>query len=214
MKHLKKRCFTMTCFLVALLIGSLGPCAATADEPAVPTADILQAYADVLSGNQSYIQCNSFDDVVGEATMADEIDLWYGFGFDPPIRFIAFCVTDLDADGNPELLLKLADDFGYELMRYADGRVYGYPFFARGMEAVTADGEIHGSNGAENFGWYGVSFNADHQLIDVDVCWQYDDLDESILYFIGDTEVSEDEFTALNEELWNKDSLTWTDYTP
>lgn len=211
---MKKRCFTMTCFLVALLIGSLGLGAAAADEPAVPTADMLRAYADVLSGTQSYIQCNIFDGVVEEAAMTDEIGQWYGFDFDPPARFIAFCVTDLDGDSNPELLMQLSDDFGYELLRYADGRVYGYPFFARAMETVTADGEIHGSNGAENFGWYWMSFGADHQLITTDVCWQYDDLGENIEYFIGNKEVSEGDFTALNEELWNRESLIWTVYTP
>ena len=183
-------------------------------DTAVPTAEMLRAYADVLSGNQSYIRYNRFDDVASEAVMTDEISQWYGYIFDLPLRFTAFCVTDLDADGNPELLLKLSEDFGFELLRYAGGKVYGYPFFARGMEAVTMDGDIHGSSSAGDFGWYTVRFAADYRLETADVCRQYDDLDEGVVYCIGDTKVTAGEFTALNEELWGKDRLIWTAYTP
>ena len=211
---MKKRFFTTVCFMIVLLVISPGFGAAGAQDMAVPTADMLRAYADVLSGNQSYIRYNRFDDVASEAVMTDEISQWYGYIFDLPLRFTAFCVTDLDADGNPELLLKLSEDFGFELLRYADGKVYGYPFFARGMEAVTMDGDIHGSSGAGNFGWYTVCFAADYQLETTDVCRQYDDLDEGVVYCIGDTKVTESEFTALNEELWGKDRLIWTAYTP
>jgi hypothetical protein len=199
--------------LLTLLIVSLGTGAAGAEQTAEPSQDILQAYRNVLLGEQSYVQVNSYDGTVEEAFMQSEISPWYGFVFEIPLHFVAFSVTDLDADGNPEMLLKLSDDFGFELLRYADGVVYGYPFVARAMEAVTADGEIHGSNGAEDFGWYRVSFGADHQMAIAVVCWKYDDPDAGLQYTIGDTEVTEAEFNALSEELWNKESLLWTEYT-
>ncbi len=211
MKHVNKRSVTASCILAALLLVCLGTGAAAGQETPASFEEMQMAYQNVLLGSQSYIQCNSYDEIYEEAVMPAEITQWYGFAFDPPLRFEAYSVTDLDMDGSPEILLRLSDDFGYELLRYEDGQVYGYPFFTRAMEYVTAGGEIHGSNGAENFGWYKVDFSAE-QMETVDVCWQYDDLDESIVYFIGDTEVSESEFTALNEELWKKDGIVWTEY--
>ena len=152
------------------------------------------AYRNVLLGEQSYIQVNSFDGTMEEAFMQSEISPWYGYVFEVPLRFVAFSVADLDADGSPEMLLKLSDDFGFELLRYEGGQVYGYPFVARAMEAVTADGEIHGSNGAEDFGWYRISFDTDHQPAIAIVCWQYDDPDAGLRYTIGDAEATEAEF--------------------
>lgn len=211
MKHVQKRFVTTAYMLTALLLVCLGAGAAAQQEAAASFEEMQLAYQNVLMGAQSYIQCNSYDETYDEAVMQAEITRWYGFEFDPPLRFEAYSVTDLDMDGNPEILLRLSDDFGYELLRYEDGQVYGYPFFARAMEAVTTEGEIHGSSGAANFGWYKVAFSGE-MMETVDVCWQYDDLDESIVYFIGDTEVSEGEFTAMNEALWEKDGIAWTEY--
>lgn len=208
---LKKFGVMPICILCALLILLAG--ASGAEQAAEPAQNILQVYRDVLLGERSYTQINTYDGTVDEAFMQSEISPWYGYVFEVPLRFVAFSVTDLDADGSPEMLLELSDDFGFELLRYENGQVYGYPFVARAMEAVTADGEIHGSNGAEDFGWYRVGFGADHQPAVAVVCWQYDDPDAGLRYTIGDAETTEAEFSALNGELWNKDSLLWTEYT-
>lgn len=212
MNHLKRHCFHAIGILLALLIVCLGQGAAAMEQTPAAPKDMMQAYEDVMLGNRRYVQCNFYDDVVEEVFMQSEISLWYGFVFEVPIRFIAFSITDLDADGNPELLLQLSEDFGYELLRYQDGLVYGYPFFARAMEDVTADGDIHGSNGADNFGWYRAGFDAE-VMETADICWKYDDLGPGIQFFIGDTEVTEAEFAARCDEIEAKERLTWTEYT-
>ena len=170
-------------------------------------------YRGVVTGEQSYRQVDPFEGTVTETLMTPAISHWYGYLFDPPLNVNAFAVTDLDKDGNPELLLKLSEDFGFELLRWYDGAVYGYPFVARAMEAVTVDGEIHASSGATNFGWLTLSFNG-IDLSRPSVCWMSDEETDTFVCTIGGKIVTLEEFQALNETLWNKDMLEWTDYTP
>ncbi len=199
------------CLLFVLLLCFV-PYAAGTAAPAAPP-DILQTYQDVLLGKAPYIQCNLYDGLTQEAAFTDEIASWYGYLFDPPFTYVSFSVTDLDSDGSPELLLALSEDFGYELLRYQDGRVYGFPFFARAMEAVTADGEIHASSGAENFGWYRAIFNGDTMQTDI-ICWKDDEESPAFHYQIGGAEGTEADFNALNNALLSKETIGWTDYTP
>lgn len=174
--------------------------------------DMLSAYRQVMLGEQNYFQTDPYEGTVTEATMTPDISQWFGYIFEVPLRFVAFAVTDLDKDGSPELLLKLSEDFGFELLRFSGGAVYGYPFVARAMEAVTADGEIHASNGASDFGWYTLNFSGSAMETAV-VCWTSDAETEGSLYTIGGAEVSESDFTALNDAIWNKAMIEWTDYT-
>ena len=153
MNSMKKHSLIIGGLLFMLFVFCCFPGSVFAAEENVTPQDILQSYMDVVLGNRSYAQCNLYDERITEAVMTDTVSAWYGFSFDPPHTFTAFAVTDLDGDGNPELLLQLSEDFGYELLRYQNGQVYGFPFLARAMEAVTEDGEIHASNGADNFGW-------------------------------------------------------------
>lgn len=206
---MKKHCLNKGLCLIFMFLVFFVPYAAGA---AATPADAIQAYQDVLLGKTPYIQCNLYEGLTQEAAFTDEIASWYSYLFDPPFTYGSFCVTDLDSDGSPELLLALSEDFGYELLRYEEGRVYGFPFFARAMEAVTADGEIHGSSGAENFGWYRVSFSGDTMQTEI-VCWKDDEESPAFHYQIGGAEGTEADFTALNSELWRKESIGWTDYT-
>ncbi|MBN1777058.1 MAG: hypothetical protein JW811_02960 [Clostridiales bacterium] len=211
MGPMKKHCLQTVCLIISLLM--LRPCAASAGQAAATPQEMLQAYQSVLLGDQSYLRYNTFDDLIEEAVMTDEITDWYDYVPGPPFSFVAFAVTDLDMNGNPELLLQLSEDFGYELLRYDNGRVYGYPFVARAMEAVTADGEIHGSSGADNFGWYRICFHG-AALRTIVICWKYDEEAPAFRYMIGDTEGTEEDFTALNDTLWNKESVSFTPYSP
>ena len=201
---------------IRLLLLSLILCAllatGSAQEAAVPQ-DMLAAYRGVVLGEQVYLQADPFEGTVTETMMTPEIRQWYGYLFDIPLRYEAFAVTDLDKDGNPELLLKLSNDFGFELLRFHDGAVYGYPFVARAMEAVTADGEIHAASGAANFGWVTLTFNGS-ELLRSSVCWMSDEETDTIRYTIGGVLVTESEFQALNDTLWAKPMIEWTENIP
>lgn len=196
--------------LVAVLFAFLG---ADGTREAITPRGMLSAYRSVVLGEQGYLQTDPFEGTAAEALMASDIGVWYGYRFETSLRYEAFAITDLDRDGNPELLLKLSEDFGFELLRWYNGTVYGYPFVARAMEAVTADGEIHASGGAANFGWVTIAFSGG-ELLRSSVCWMSDEATDTVIYTIGGAAVSESEFQTFNDALWKKDMIGWTDYTP
>ena len=218
-----KKCSIITlCLLFSLLLTTSGAAAGeqTPATEANTAQTMLQAYQRVLEGTESYFQynpdvnmlCDPGENMNTEAYMTDEITIWYDYMFGQPLHREAFAVTDLDADGAPELLLKLSNDFGFELLRAYDGNVYGYPFVARGMEAVTVDGDIHGSSGAGNFGWYRLSFTQ-AQLEPILLCWRDDTADPNEQYIIDNAIASEAEFTQRNETLWAKPLVAFTALT-
>lgn len=179
----------------------------------VPLKAMMEAYGQVLAGKQTYFQCNNFGGVTGEATLlTSEITNWYGYEFPSPKKFVAFCVTDLDADGNPEIILKLSEDFGFELLRYENGTVYGFPFDARAMEDITLEGDIHGSSGAADSSWYQVRFQGSEMKM-IGICNTQDDLAGGTLYFIDDMEVTKIVYEAYQDGFKAKKRPTWLDYT-
>lgn len=222
MNPMKPRTFMALCLLLTLALPFSDAIAmeqtAASDEESLQS--MLRAYQRVLAGTESYFQydpdanvlCDPDDTMDTEAYMTDEITVWYRYMFGRPLRREAFAITDLDADGYPELLLKLSDDFGYELLRVYDGRVYGYPFVARGMEAVTVDGDIHASSGAENFGWYRLAFR-EAQLEPALLCWKDDTAEPGERFIIDNAIVDEAEFIQMNETLWSKETIRLTDYS-
>ena len=174
---------------------------------------MMEAYGQVLQGKQTYIQCDTFGGATGEATLLlSEITNWYGYEFPSPKAFVEFCVTDLDADGNPEIILKLSDDYGFELLRYENGTVYGFPFDARAMEDITLEGDIHGSSGAADSSWYQVRFQGSEMKV-IGICGTQSDLVGGILYFIDDMEVTKIVYEAYQDGFKAKKRPTWLDYT-
>ncbi|HRX08283.1 MAG TPA: hypothetical protein P5559_03860, partial [Candidatus Limiplasma sp.] len=87
------------------------------------------------------------------------------------------------------------------------------PFVYRAMEAITTDGEIHADSGASNFGWYTLTFT-DSTVEPALICWATDEDADHIQYYIGDAEVSGEAFQELNDSLWSKPMIAWTDFTP
>jgi hypothetical protein len=195
--------------LLAVLIAS----GAAAEQATIPADTIMQSYRDVLLGKRDYTQCNHYDSVYRDTRFSGEFYQWYGFEFESPLRIDGFCVIDLDADGSEELVLRLSQDFGFEVLRYENGQVYGFLFVYRAMEAITTSGDIHGSNGADDYGWYQVRFAAE-KMESIELCWKHADGDGRYQYRISGEEVSEMDFTAFCDGLWGKSRPSWEEYTP
>ncbi len=197
--------------LAAVLLFAGYHFSAAAQSPA-PSGEILQAYREVLAGSRSYVQCNIYDGITGEAYLPGEIRQWYGFAFENPLRYNAFCIADMDGDGSPEIILRLNEDFGFELLRYENGLVYGFPFVYRAMEDITAGGDIHGSSGAEDYGWYRVRFLAG-TMETQEICWKHVDENYSFHWTVDGKDVPEEAFVKRYDEISAQTRLAFTEYT-
>ena len=182
---------------------------ATAEQAGTALRDMMNLYEEVLQGKRSYTQCNTLDNTQTDALFQTKTEQWYGYEFTTPIRFETFCVTDLDADGNPETLLSLAEDFGFELLRCENGVVYGFPFTYRAMEQITREGDLYGCDGAQDNQWYHVKFHA-NQVETAEVCaMRSTDDGQGVQFFIGDQQVTEAEYNQYSQKIEQKERPVW-----
>lgn len=180
--------------------------------PAVTAQEAMAAYAAVLLDNQPYVQTG---DGAGETTFSAQPASWYGYELGGAYTFSRFCVTDLDADGLPEIILDLPDTegstFGYELLRCEAGTVYGFAFGLRSMEEITREGDIATSSGAFDNGWYTLRFSAD-QVEYVETC-RMQSTGGTVQYFIGEDEVTRDTYLTYINQLEEKEQPMWLEFT-
>jgi len=203
--------FVTLMLVVSLLLWMVG--STTAEQAVTAARERMNAYQEVLLGKRTYTQCNLFDRTEQTALFSTGFTQWYGYDFNLPMKYTTFCISDLDADGLPEMILSLSDDFGFELLRYENGIVYGFPFTYRAMEDITLEGDLYGSNGAADNEWYRVRFKAD-QMEQAVVCeMRSTDGGDPEHYWIGDREVTEDDYDAYCEQMKQKARPVWLDFT-
>lgn len=202
------------CGCISLLLCGTSALAEEAEPTAaaaVTAQEAMAAYEAVLLDDQPYVQTG---DGVGETAFSAQPVLWYGYELGGAYTFSRFCVTDLDADGLPEIILDLPDaegyTFGYELLRYEAGTVYGFAFGLRGMEEITREGDIATSDGAADNGWYTLRFAAD-RFEYVETC-RMQSTGDTEQYFIGDDEVTREEYLAYDEQIRAKARPVWLEF--
>ncbi len=214
-KHSTLFAFSLIAILALILtLPALAESASTPTPTAtpIPPKAMMERYQDVLAGRHSYIQSNIDDMQITEAQFSSETRQWYGYEFETLMAFTAFCVTDLDADGSPEIILKLSDDFGFELLRYENGAVYGFPFVARAMIDITLNGDIYGSSGASDNSWYQIRFHEGLYTL-TDTCRMQSTETGGVQYFIGDKEVSQNEYETFISGFADKARPTWIEFS-
>ena len=182
-------------------------------QPAGP-AEIVTAYQDVLLGRRTYVHADETNS--GEVYFSAHPAEWYGFSLDAQYAFTRFALSDIDADGFPELILDLADSegytFGYELLRYENGIVYGFGFVLRAMLEITLEGDIATSGGAGDNGWYTLRFSA-NQVEYRETC-RMQSTNGYTQYFIGGTEVTDTDYQSFTKTLLAKPRPVWLAFTP
>lgn len=119
-----------------------------------------EAFAAVLQGEEVFFSTDSSEylDISG---ILDSLSY-----YEPDVTIERFALVDLDQDGASELLLWLAQGtdpcFGYVVLRYHDGRVFGYNCGYRSFADLKADGTFmisyDGTDGAFRSGYGTMSF--------------------------------------------------------
>lgn len=122
-----------------------------------------------------------------------------------------FAIVDLENDGTPEVILWLVvnnnDYYGFEVLRYQDGVVYGYTLWYRAFMNLKADGTFSFSSGASDNGFGTVKFTEKAYSVDkIGYC-------EGSLYFVDHKSATEADFLSAINKQSEKTDATWYDFT-
>ena len=178
-------------------------------------AKAMEAYHAVLLNEMTF--CDVSYPQNQHYTLKDKFSDWDSDYGDPP--FVErFAVVDMDGDGIPEVVLQFANLQGdLAVLHYEDGTVYGFNFgYRSGLYDVKEDGIHFGSSGAADNGYYRLAFNKDkyenialaHTASGKDANGNY-----VVTCYIGEKEVTEEEYELFAEQLSKKKSATWYDFT-
>jgi hypothetical protein len=138
----------------------------------------------------------------------------YGTSFD----VTRYAILDMDGDNAPEVVLELSvggDPQFFEILHDMNGMVNGYLMVYRGLEDLKSDGTFQFSNGAADYGWGKLSFEAAVSATSV-LGYSQSSVNGgalSIEYFVKDKPVSKKAFDALASEQSGKKEAAWSVYS-
>lgn len=131
-----------------------------------------------------------------------------------------FTVIDLDNDGANEIVLWLqindVSDYGFEVLRYLDGNVYGYTLQYRSFMNLKTDGTFEFSGSASDTGVGKLGFS-DAGCFTENLAYSesgYDDANElTVQYYANGKACSEEEFNDFVGQQGDKADVDWFDLT-
>lgn len=131
-----------------------------------------------------------------------------------------FAIMDLNNDGENEVILWIqingVSDFGFEILRYQEGSVYGYTLFYREFMELKTDGTFIFSGGAADWGIGKLSFLGNEYTINkLYYCESQYNSDNELeaQYFSNGTPYSEEEFNDDMSRQEEKGNIRWYDVT-
>lgn len=162
------------------------------------------AYQQVLQGktkivyNGSTVELNAVDaGLTGEKLILNQL-----------------AVADLDADDVSEVILSVDLASGYEgygflVLDWRDGVVYGYDFVYRALMELKADGTFSFSSGAADSGFGYARFGNTAEIVSM----AYSEMlaDGNIRYHVNGETVSEDQFAQAVRSQYQKQDAQWYD---
>jgi hypothetical protein len=186
--------------------------------------EILTAYKNVL---QNKVPIN-LKDVVDEKNITQNIFLNKFFeslaSDDATFSSFHFSIIDMDKDSTPEVIVDIivGDDkdnqpYGYVVLHYYKGNVYGYLFSYKGLEELKKDGTFRWSGGAGDWGYSSLKFNNDtfkQENFTYIQSGENKDGNPTHLYFVDNMPSTEDAFISSVDKQGTKKSVDWYDFTP
>ena len=126
------------------------------------------------------------------------------------VTFPQYAYVDIDRSGEKELILEQCVDgnhgYGYLVMQRADSTVWGYEFVYRAMLELKEDGTFSFSSGAADSGFGYAKFGGSASIVPLA---ESKSDGETIRYFKGTEQISEQEFHALFLEQDAKKDAEW-----
>lgn len=136
------------------------------------------------------------------------------------VKAIKFAIVDLEKDNVPEVILWLDvntnEYYGFEVLRYQDGVVYGYTLPYKSFMDLKDDGTFSFSSGAADNGFGTIKFTENGYMIDKITYSEssYDSGNNQITsYFVNNQSASEEDFLSAVNKQSEKAKVTWYDFT-
>ena len=176
---------------------------------------ILETYKAVLQGNTEFFSVDANKNLnISQLNQSVSSDSGI------TAKATRFAIVDLDNDGAQEVILWLTvnndDYYGFEVLRYQNGVVYGYTLWYRSFMNLKADGTFSFSGGAADNGFGTVKFTENTYAID-EITYSessYDSNDNrSVSYFVNHESATEDEFMSAVDLQSEKADAEWHDFT-
>ena len=134
-------------------------------------------------------------------------------GISDSVRGEMFLVSDVDMDGEQELLVYLMPRDperesiinAVSIFDLSKGAVYSHPHRFRGVKDVFENGIMGGSSGAADNYWYRISFDGEKET---ETMLEYSEMTigapNNIAYYIENKEVSEEEYNDYTMQIFDK----------
>lgn len=205
-------------FLVSLLSISITACSNNKSSASPVSSSkninnsVMEAYKSVLQNKAEFYSTDNKRNVYLKDFLTNkEI---YGTTF----KLTQFTVLDMDYDKVPEVILELSVDnspFGFEILHYMNGTVYGYNIVYRGLESLKIDGTFWASSGAFDNECGKLKFNSN--AYETDILGYMKSSQNSngtiISYFINNKPVTKELFEAFTKEQNAKKDVNWYEFS-
>lgn len=172
------------------------------------------SYKSVLLGQSNFI-CTSLEN---ESLHISEIGRAVTDDDSVTVSATKFAMIDIDGDGEDEVVLLLQingiSDYGFEILHYRNGEIYGYTLPYRAFMNLKTDGTFLFSGGAADYGIGKMTFSETGYSVRALAYSQsgYDENNElTIQYFVNDESCSEDEFNDVISGQEQKADVEWYD---
>ncbi len=202
-------------WLVMMSVFTLIPgCAAsTASNSPPPALSTTSVYESVLQGKRQFFS-------VDAAQHLHISQLCQALSADGSVetRVTKLAVVDLDSDETPEVVLGLAvnnnEDFGFEVLHYQDGVVYGYALPYRALMNLKADGTFSFSSGAADNGFGTLEFTDNGYTVHKATYCESgysSPQEQTVSYFVDGQDATEEDFLSAIARQDQKADVLWHD---
>lgn len=181
-------------------------------EQPLPTGE--NNYRSILLGESNFI-CT---DLANKSLNINEIRQAVTDDDSVAVSAAKFAMTDMDGDGVEEVALLLQingiSDYGFEILHYQNGEIYGYTLSYRAFMNLKTDGTFLFSNGAADYGIGKMIFSETGCSVNDQAYSQssYDPNNElTVQYFVNDESCSEEEFNDTINGQEQKSDVEWYD---
>lgn len=219
-----KRRFYQLLFILVIILG-IGGCKNTKQMPPASTESLLSPrpsdkspmseYQSILQNKSHFFNVDAKKDLninqLNEAVSDDS---------SVKVEVRKFTIVDLDKDDQQEVILWLAvnnnDDFGFEVLSYQDGVIYGYTLTYRAFMNLKDDGTFSFSSGAMDYGVGTLEFTDEGYTVDM-ISYSESDYDSNndpdISYFVNHESATEEDFLLAINKQSEKTGVVWYDLT-